>query len=272
MRSTGIALLACAGIALFVPDAHAQQTTNGLAAPQPGKGRLAVREKLTFTRYNDDPSGRDVHQTDWTSEFTLGVSGDLAISATLPLAFRSVDGDDDRGVLDFPVLARYRIVQEDTSPTDTARLVVIAGAEIPSGEDEFSSKSIDPIIGFAYTRIIDRHGFNLGATWKFTTNEIERPIAPGDSEDDLLRFDAAYLYRLSPEAYTIDTRASTYFQLELNTFYETNSDHEVFIAPGFLYEGRTWAAEISVQFPVARDLEHRPERDIALVVGIRFLF
>ncbi|MFG0292229.1 MAG: hypothetical protein ACF8MJ_03640, partial [Phycisphaerales bacterium JB050] len=89
---------------------------------------------------------------------------------------------------------------------------------------------------------------------------------------DLLRFDTAYLYRLSPEEYGADFVASTYAVVELNGTYETNGDTELFISPGLLYEASRFALELSVSMPVFQNVDHRPEPEYSVGVGVRFLF
>lgn len=75
---------------------------------------------------------------------------------------------------------------------------------------------------------------------------------------------------MSPKEYAADTHAAWYALCEVNGLYETNGDHEVLIAPGIMYEARTWTAEISVQLPLWNDIEERAELDYAIVTGIRF--
>ena len=58
----------------------------------------------------------------------------------------------------------------------------------------------------------------------------------------------------------------------MNGAYETNGDNEVLISPGILYEAVSWAFEASVQLPLARDLDHRPETDFSVLFGVRLLF
>lgn len=259
--------------------AHAQQGTTAEATPQPGKDRFSFRQTLHVISFRDDPSDLDRSGTELraTTNVVYGLTGSVALSFSLPLVYRYTDFGDgsdsnDKGIADPTLLVRWRVWQDDSAAVDTRRIVLLAGMELPSGDDPFTSDSFDPIIGAVYSMISGKHGFNASLQWKFTTGGMRDPISPGETTADLLRYDAAYLYRLAPEVYAADTAASVYAQLELNGYYETNDDHEVFLSPGLLYEGTTWAAEISVQLPVARRLDHRPERDWILVVGFRLLF
>ena len=59
---------------------------------------------------------------------------------------------------------------------------------------------------------------------------------------------------------------------ELNGFYETNGDHELFVSPGVQYVTTRWILEATVQIPVWQDLKHRAERDFIVGIGFRVQF
>lgn len=126
------------------------------------------------------------------------------------------------------------------------------------------------MIGFAYTQVAGRHGLNGSLQWTFTTAGNDEPIFAGEDTADLGRYDLAYLFRLSPEQYSVDTTGALYAVCELNGFYETNGDNELFLSPGLMYEARTWTAELSIQVPVWQEIEHRADARYALIAGLRF--
>jgi hypothetical protein len=91
-------------------------------------------------------------------------------------------------------------------------------------------------------------------------------------EDDALFYNASYLFRIFPDAYSSTSRSATYLVLEANGIYETNRDIEILLAPGVMYETRDLAFEFSVQLPGYQDIENRPKTNVTFTAGIRFFF
>ena len=275
----GLIALAFAGLLLAAaPEARAQEAINTPAATQPGEGNFVNTYKLRFTRYDGTPAGDSGSANEVRLEGLLayGLTGNLSMSLQAPLTSRTVSGepsiDSETGIGDLTLQFKYRFWQDDFGPVDTVRASVFAGAELPTGESRFSSDSVDPHVGAVVTYINGRHGLNQSLSWKFNTDSSDEVWRAGDAKADLLRFDTAYLYRLSPEEYGADFVASTYAVLEINGAYETNGDTEVFVSPGLLYEAPSFALEASVSIPVHQDLDHRPEPEYSVAVGVRFLF
>lgn len=265
--------------AALQPVAMAQESINTPAAVQTAQGRIAPRFQLRYTEFGADPDGNGGEGRDWTVLTTVeyGLLSNLSLTLDAPFTYRERDraGADDRstsGVGEVATSVKWRVWQNDFGPVDTARFGFFGGMEWPTGQDEFSSASFDPFVGAAFTTIFGRHGFNQSLAWKFTTGGFENPVYSGESTADELRFDSAYLFRIYPEAYSERFEASWYVVAEVNGTYETNGDHEILFAPGLLYEATGWAAEASVQLPLTRNLDHRPETDISVVIGVRLLF
>jgi hypothetical protein len=268
-------------LVLCADTARAQEAMNMPAATLPSTGQLNFRQQLRYISYSNDPTpaGREVEEIIATTTLTYGLRHDLSVSFGLPLVYRDTDFDaggseSDFGVSDMPLLFKYRFHQADTGPTDTTRAAVIFGAELPSGDNPFSSKSIDPMLGVVLTSIRGRHGFNASAVGKLNTSGggNTSPVRRGDSKYEALFYDASYAYRLVPEAYGADTTAAVYAVVELNGLYETSGDNELFLSPGLLYEATRWAAELSVQIPIWQDMNARMETDFSVVAGLRLLF
>lgn len=260
--------------------ASAQAPIVSPAATQPAKGRLSVREQFMLLRAGGDPGDddRSARTTSFTTMLDYGLTGTQSLSLRLPTIFRRINGDarhgrfHEDGVGDLTAIWKHRVWQHDTGPIETRRLSVFAGAEFPTGNEDLTSGSVDPIIGVVYTQVQGRHGFNADLSWKFTTGSADSVAGVGESLADLLRVNTSYLYRLAPSEYGAGTQASWYGVVELNGSYETNGDVEVVLSPGLLYEARTWAGEIGVQIPLFRDVDHRLEHEWAFIVGVRFLF
>ncbi len=264
-------------------EASAQAPIVSQAATQPAKGRLSVREQFRLMRMDNDPSGdgRETRTTIFNTVIDYGLTGSQSLSLRLPVLFRRISYDTpagrehEDGVGDLTAIWKYRLWQHDTGPISTKRFSIFAGAEIPVGNEDHSSGSLDPILGVVYTQVDGRHGLNFDLSWKFTTGGVsgdDEALAAGDSLADLLSYNGSYLYRLAPSQYAADTNASWYGVIEINGLYETNGDHEILFSPGLLYEARKWAAEVGVQVPVFQNVDERLEHDWVFVVGVRFLF
>lgn len=279
MRASTI-FIATIALSVGADAALAQQAIHTPAAAQPSTGVLMVRELAQFTRYSSDPTGldREVNDLVMLTDLAYGVSHDTVLMLRVPVLFRDIDSDvegvDDSpgGFGDVHAMVKMRIWQNDFGPIDTARLGVVAGLDLPTARAPFGSDSFDPMLGVVYTHIQGRHGFNASARYKINTGGRDDPVRPGDSKADILHYDTAYLYRLAPVEYAIDTLGAWYAIAELHGMYETNGDHEIFVAPGVMYEGRDWALEASLSLPVVQDLDHRPEAEFTITLGLRFLF
>lgn len=277
-------LLYAALSALFAPAAPAQEALNMDSATQPSPGVIYLYERARYSRYGRSPHDNNTaDHTDRTTQLRLetsiiaGLTRDLALLATIPVEKRtehaiSGDSDSDFGLADPEILFKYRIYKSDSGTLDTLRIALLAGAEIPSGDGNFTSGSVDPIVGIAATTIRGRHGLNAAARFKFNTGGDDAHNLGGDGPHDPLWYNASYLYRLAPGAWTANSSAALYAVLELNGLYETSGDNEILLSPGLLYEARTWAGEIGARIPILEDVNDRPEMDWGMTVGVRFLF
>jgi hypothetical protein len=270
--------------AMLAPGVHAQEALNMDSATQPSPGVIYLYERAKYTRFGRSPHENDAGEhADRTNQLRLettisaGLTRNLAVSAMIPVERREERAgasalDTDFGLADPEVLFKYRIYKSDSGTLDTLRVALLAGAEIPSGDGNFTSGSVDPIVGIAATTIRGRHGLNASARFKLNTGGDEEHNLGGDGPDDALWYNASYLYRLAPGAWTATSDAALYAVMELNGLYETNGDHEIALSPGLLYEARTWAGEIGARIPIVADVDQRPEMDWGMVVGVRFLF
>lgn len=281
-RMVFIFFLSLASLTTLLPpeSAQAQEAPNTPAATQPAAGHATFREQFRYIRFRtdaDDGNQRIDEFTAWTA-LSVGLTGQLSLTFEAPLVHRETDDratgeeDDHTGLADMSLMLKWRFFQKDFGPIDTLRVALLAGAELPSGDDELSSDSVDPELGLIATYIRGRHGFGGALRYKFTTGAQDDPINAGESLADLIRYDASYLYRAAPAQYAADTHGSLYVLVELNGLQETNGDGEIFLAPGIMYEARSWAAEFSLGVPVWQRLDERPEADFIIRLGLRLLF
>ena len=268
----------------------AQEAIHTDSATAPSLGRVALRQTVQYAQLGDDPTdqGRDVEEWRTTTTIEYGLRPDLALSAYVPLVYREVEyggavppdhhaGSDtttaDFGLDDVTITAKWRVYRNDFGPIDTARFAAVVGAELPAGDDAFSSDSFDPLLGGVFTYIQGRHGLNADLLWKFTTGGDDEPVRAGEGDADAFFYDASYLYRVAPAAFGAASSAGAWYAvLEANGAYETNGDNELLVAPGVLYEARTYALEASVQLPLWQELDHRPETEFTVTIGLRLLF
>jgi hypothetical protein len=244
----------------------AQEPVNMTAATQPSPGHAVAREQL---RYWKAP-GIDEVVAD--TSIVVGLRHDLSLSLNAPVRWRGEDRpgagrDDDVELGDARALVKWRVHRHDSGPIDTERASVIAGAQLDTGSGRWlrpgsSDDAYSPVAGAVYTKVAGRHGVNAG---------VEATLNTGRGPNKA-RWDGSYLFRLAPAAYDAASTGAAYAVLELNGTSEGNGDHELLIAPGFMYEARLWTFEASVLLPLFQDLEHRPEIDVGVVIGLRLSF
>ncbi len=268
-------------LALFIgAAASAQEPITSPAATQPSAGRWVLRNQLRYLEAKPHPiSGdRDFHEFTLWNNLAYGISGDLSVNLSLPVVHRTYrsptsGGERDTGVSDLTAMLKWRIHQHDFGPIDTSRFSILLGAEIPTFDSEFSTKSVNPIIGGVYTHVQGRHGFNLSAQYKLTTGTgTAFNLGGARGKADALLYDGSYLFRIHPAAYGPDSAGAWYGLVEVNGIYETNGDNELFISPGMMYEARTWTIEAAVRIPVWQDIDKRPETRFVAYAGLRLLF
>lgn len=280
-RKQHLLILALGLTAITTSQTQAQEPINAAdSATQPSPGHVILKEQFRYYRLDVDSGPEDrrgeIDEYVFSTIVNVGLSADVSLSLRMPVRIRDREfdlfGDSEReeGIGDLTALAKWRILRKDSGPLDTMRLSLIGGAEIRTGDSPFTSDAYNPVFGLALTQITGRHGLNAALHWTFTTNGNDEPILPGESTADLLRYDLAYLWRLSPREYSEDTHGAWYLVAELNGLYETNGDNELFVSPGIMYEAKTWTAELSVQIPAWQEIDHRAETQFAVVAGLRF--
>jgi len=269
-------LMGCA----FVGSALAQEAMYTAAATMPAPGLYVLRQQGHLFSYGTRP-GTNVKRTDVFESMTtlaVGLARDFSLNLDIPAAIKvehraGNDSDHDQGIEDLDLMLKWRFFKNDTGGVDTVRAALLAGAKVASGDDsDFSSQSVSPMLGGVITVVRGRHGFNQDLMFVLTTGGDERDNLGGEGPADALRHNTAYLYRIDPAAYTSESVGAWYATIELNGLYETNGDYELRWSPGFMYEGRRWGAEIMAQLPLMHSLDHRPELDFAVGIGVRLLF
>lgn len=272
-------IVAIIAVCWVCPWAAAQQAVNTPSAAQPSTGVTLLQPMFHYYSFRSDPTGqdRDIDQFSPMLMLQYGLTSNTALMLIVPIESRDQENglagttDRDSGLGDIHLEAKIRFYKNDLGPIDTRRAAALIGLDVPGSTEPFGTDSFDPTVGLAWTSITQRHGVNAAWRWKFTTNDSHNVVLPGDALADLMNYDFAYVYRADPAVFG-DNSAATYLMVELNGLYETNGDHEVFLAPGVMYEGLLWAWEASVQLPVVQQIDHRPETNYIITAGVRFLF
>lgn len=272
----GFVLIAGVAVLLAGGDARAQEAIITSAATQPSPGHFTIRHQVRYNRLSADEIHADDEIDDLTfwSRLQYGLTRDLSLSLDVPLRAQFADDplEDEFGVGDVSLAIKKRVFQLDPGPIDTTRLSLSGGVEIPTFEDPFSSEGFNPFLGAQMHHIRGRHSLSADLQYMFATEGRPNPVRAGDGEADLLSANGAYLYRIAPAEWQADTHGAWYGLVEANWLYETNGDSELLIAPGVMYEARGWTFEASVGLPVAQDVDERPETDVRVVLGVRFVF
>jgi hypothetical protein len=264
----------------IAPAALAQEAMYTQAATMPATGNTLLRQQFHVYESGYNPQTGDRGTRTFQSETGIQVGLDVGWSLTikalaeqsktdLPLPGGGSDTETDFSSVD--VMAKYRFYMNNPGGVDTERAALMFGLRA----DMEDSVNGDPHIGVVYTRVSGRHGFNVELHYTMTTGGVEDRrdnVLGGEGTADAFNYNFAYVFRVFPDAYTAESNGAWYVTAELNGLYETNGDNEIRFSPGLMFEGRRWGFELMAQLPVQNSLDHRPELDWAVGVGVRLLF
>lgn len=238
----------------------------------PPEGGTIFRLQWRYSRLSNDPTpmGRDMTLSMNPLTIAYGVTQDFAILGTVPYVLRDVEPTSganviDTGVGDIPLLFKYRFYQDD-DPGVTTRWALLGGVEVPSGDDNFSSESFDPIIGTVWTHQRKEWWVDWDFVYKFNT-------VGGKDGDDALRADTAASIRLfAGEGDSVGPWAF-YGIGEVNAKYLTDGSTQVFLSPGLQFITPRWILETGLQVPAYQDMKApRLENDFTTVLSFRIQF
>jgi hypothetical protein len=275
-RCTVLATLAC-----LASHATAQEAMYTEAATMPSPGVFTLRPQFHASQYGTNPlntNEREKLEVEAMTSLQYGLARGLSLTLNAHAKFeRDEDPTGERewnvGVDDLHAMFKYRVYMDNPGGVDTTRVALLGGATVASGDNqEFSSQSVNPMLGGVLTIVRGRHGFNQDIIYKVNTGGNALFNNGGDGPDDALMLGSAWVYRIVPAAFTSETEGAWYTTLELNTLYETSGDTDVRWSPGIMYEGRMWAFEAMLQFPLWHDLDERAELDWSAGFGFRFTF
>jgi hypothetical protein len=252
-------------VAFAATPAFAQTPINAPGAMQPSTGTGVFHEMLLYRNRGADPTLGELGADEYIalSQIAYGLTRNISVQLDIPIVYTDREltlGDDgDLTIADMTLLVKWRLFQDDPAPTETTRFSVVGGLQIPGDSTyrmDASHDAWDPIIGGVFSTVRGRHGVNASVLYEFYTGGDQ---GMGDAFSDSVRYDASYLFRIDPVEYTAESTGALYAVAELNGFYDTNGDNELFLSPGIMYESRTYTLDASVMIPVHQDLDYWAE-------------
>ncbi len=283
MRNARLAGAAGLLVAALGLPALGQEAMYTQAATTASPGTFILREMVHFYRFGFNPQNGDERTekiiVDTSLQIGLARGFSLTVETPYEITRRELpeppagpgNSDLDSGIRDVDLTLKYRIYQDDSGGIDTLRVALFGGVMIDTpGLDEINAH---PHVGVVLTKVFGRHGVNFDTSYTLTTGgDRDDNFFGGEALADAWKYNAAYLYRLWPDAFESDSTGALYFTAELNGTVETNGDNDLKFSPGLMFEGRRFGLEIMGQVPVYTNVTHRGELDFGIGVGVRFLF
>jgi hypothetical protein len=280
MKRTMKTMAVAASLAMSAA-AMGQESMYTQAATMPSPGAFSYRPGFHYFRYGADPVDANSDRTDkyeFMNSVSYGIVRNWAVTVDVPVVwenekFNDGTSDSDKGVEDIEAMVKWRFYQSDSGTIDTIRAAALFGAHFASGDDDdFSSESVNPMIGGVITIVRGRHGFNQDLIYTWNTGGTREANLGGEGPDEALAFNTSWVFRLYPDRFTSEHSGGLYSTLELNGLYETNGDTEIRLSPGLMWEDRKWTAELMMQLPLWEDVDERPTLEFGIGVGLRISF
>lgn len=256
------------------------------------RGEILWREQVRFLKAED--ATRNLEVVAVPSVLVYGFTEKFALIGVVPYLDKTlqVGGVErrDRGLGDATLFVRHQVWQVDRAG-ETFRGQLLAGLKLPTGRDDerdafgrlpqplqLGSGSYDPIVAavFSWQRLQWQADFDV--VYKINTE------ANGFRFGNTLAHDAAFQYRVWPQALSGGVPSFVYGVLELNGVWAERSrsggaklpdsgGYTLFVSPGLQYVTKRWLAEIAVQLPVVQNLKgDQLETDYTFVAGFRIQF
>lgn len=250
------------GFILLIPSSlYAVGINTDAALPVP-QHHILIRTQARYTFADDDPSGADrrLHQLQLPTVLIYGVTAKTVLFGMVPFVYRDLSGSETGGIGDLTFLVRQEIAKRDWS-LKTWRLALLGGLEIPSGDDPFSSHSID--FPLSLVTSFQTHRLEIDADVRYKINTEGNGTDHGDN----LFYNLAYQHRILPWSLPeggIPNQLN--LVLEMNGQWtqkdkivggavNTNSGgNTIFLSPGIQYVMKRVILETSFQYPILQDM------------------
>jgi hypothetical protein len=291
-------LIVFAALILFSAGESYSLPINSDLGLTPHKGELIVRAQARYTHKGDDKTSQNREQDIFVVPLVFVYGFTSKASALVKVPFISKDlhtpNSADRGEAglgDTTVLGKYR-VYTDNFKGGTSRLSLIAGLELPTGDDDerdssgtlpqplqLGSGAVDVIAGGAFTYQTLDHQFDTDLRYKINRSANQFNIG------DVFQYNLAFQKRISPVELPDKGMYSQWNALvefngdiagrnESQAVEDSNSGgHTLFLSPGIQYVSQRTIYEFSFQQPILQDLNgNQLETDYKLALSARFQF
>lgn len=250
----------------------------------PAEDRWIVRSQIRYMKRKDDPTSKN-RETDryiLNNVLAYGLRRDLTVILKQPVVFRKMSlagvSDKDAGLADLSLITKYRLYRHNT-PEYTLGVASTIGLEMPTGVDEFSSKTWDLIPGIFTSWRNGRWSSDLSIA--YALNGFSDDGIGGVDPGDELSVDWALAYQFS-----IGRRADTslfpvielsYKEIEKDKFDGTpvssTGESVLYVSPGIKFAKSSFVLEALIQIPVWQEQDGlQLERGFGSIVGVRYLF
>lgn len=263
------------------------------------EGEVLWREQVKFFKFDDAHDEGEVIAV--PSVLVYGVTSKFALIATVPYLDINLELENGtergaNGLGDMSILGRYEIFQWNPRGGETIRAQLLGGLKFPTGEDDERDKfgrlpqllqpgsgSFDPIVGGVFTWQQLRWQTDFDLVYQINTE------ANNFRFGNRLRHDAAFEYRLLPwKLPEKGVPSFLYGVIELNGIWAEQNEsagrdvsasggYTLYVSPGVQYVTQRWVAEVSVQFPIVKELGGEAVRadlksDYIINAGFRIQF
>ncbi len=233
------------------------------------KGGYAFQSEILYQNFRNDTAGLKLDTVAFPQLFAYGITNRVTIFTVIPLVYAdfNVPGflvGNEFGVADIPIALKEDIYRKQ-SHLQNIQFSLTQGIEIPSGDDPFTSNSIDfPFLGGVFT-------------WQTPGNEIDQDFSykintdggGGFNEGDEFFHDTAYSRRLLPWKLPEEGQPFQWnVVLELNGHYakrDTGGGDFLFANSGgytllltsgfnFIFPKKNFNLDVAAQVPMIQDL------------------
>ncbi len=261
---------------------------NTLVAIPVAEGGYVARSELRYIRSSNGPLHLNLFI--FPQIFVYGITEKLSVIGVIPLAYSDFNApagppfsdlgivsSTDFGVADIPLTLRYDIFKKDWV-NHFLRVGLLGGLEIPTGDDPFSSHSIDFIPGVVMT--YQSQGQAVDADFQYKINTHGNNVDVGDE----ILYDVSYSRRLLPwKVPEKGEKMQFNFVLELNGRYQRPSSviggpqiadsggHVLFISPSVQWHIKNATPYVGVLVPIYQSRNGNQLRDdFTFVTGVAF--
>jgi hypothetical protein len=255
-------ILTALSIVTLDESLEAQEVLFMPSATQPSPGTFIGRGQVRY--YIGDNSNQQLM-------LPFSISGGITPRHSLSLSGAGNLSHLSSGMSDIDLSWKWRFRNVDSSPINTSRTALISSLQIPVMDGDWSTKSFNPSIGVAHTKIVDRFGLGASAEYKINTGQGAKNDPTGmNGAGNALNLSGSFTYRLFPEKYTTTTKGAWYLSAEGSWVYSEGGS-SMRLGPSLFYEATTWVWEIGFQgYPI--NTGEMTKYDGMISSGFRLLF